>query len=39
MPHFNEHALEMAIMELFQQKDYLQEGKQDKGSGLYQAIE
>lgn len=23
MPHFNEHALEMAIMELFQQKDYL----------------
>lgn len=23
MPHFNEHALEMAIMELFQQEDYL----------------
>ena len=22
MPHFNEHALEMAIMELFQQEDY-----------------
>ena len=23
MTHFNEHALEMAIMELFQQEDYL----------------
>ena len=23
MPHFNEHALEIAIMELFQQEDYL----------------
>ena len=23
MPHFNEHALEMAIMELFQQEDYI----------------
>ena len=22
MPHFNEHALELSIMELFQQKDY-----------------
>ena len=23
MPHFNEHTLELSIMELFQQEDYI----------------